>query len=117
PSAAALVRELRDEVDRIREKEVRQASHLLHPSIIRVGLVPAVRSLATRYEDYYRILLDIDPAVTELDHPSLNRTPPPVRLASYRVIEEALSNVQRHARAGLVEIAIELIEADCLEIV
>src|SRR5437764_12653860 len=61
-SAAVLVREVRDEVDRIREKEVRQASHLLHPSIIRVGLVPAVRSLATRYEDYYRIVLDIDPA-------------------------------------------------------
>jgi signal transduction histidine kinase len=115
--ASLLLTDLREELDRIREHEVRQASHLLHPTIIRVGLVPAVRSLAIRFEDYFRVGLDLDPAVIALDSPINNRIPEPVRLAAYRVIEEALQNVHRHARAGLVEIAITLTTPDYLEVV
>jgi signal transduction histidine kinase len=115
--ATVLLTHLREELDRIREQEVRQASHLLHPTIIRIGLVPAVRSLAIRFEDYFRVTLDLDPAVIALDSPLMNRIPETVRLGAYRVIEEALQNVHRHGHAGLVEIAITLTAPDYLAVV
>ena len=48
--AKALLQEIREELDRIREREVREASHSLHPSVIRVGLLPAVRTLLESFE-------------------------------------------------------------------
>lgn len=109
PAAAqALLAAARAEIDLIREQDVREASHLLHPSIIRVGLVPAVRSLARRFEQQMRISLTVDPALAELDDPAANQLPEPLRLAVYRVTEEALANAYRHAAAGAVEISLVL---------
>ncbi|MBM3945320.1 MAG: hypothetical protein FJ317_07535, partial [SAR202 cluster bacterium] len=42
--AKEMLTEVRSDLDRIREKEVREVSHTLHPSVIRVGLLPAVRT-------------------------------------------------------------------------
>ncbi|MEP7071761.1 MAG: hypothetical protein ABI839_05205, partial [Verrucomicrobiota bacterium] len=53
-------------------------------------MIPAVRSLAIRFEDYFRVTLDLDPAMLALDSPLKNNIPEAVRLAAYRVIEEAL---------------------------
>ncbi|MBI3969216.1 MAG: hypothetical protein HY329_26540 [Chloroflexi bacterium] len=109
--AQALLAEIRAEIDRIREHDVREASHLLHPTIIRVGLVPAIRSLVERFEGSFRVTLRVDPDVTKLDDPARNRLPEPMRLAVYRILEEALANTYRHAAAN--EVAIELaLDAD-----
>jgi signal transduction histidine kinase len=115
--AAILLTELRVELDRIREDEVREASHLLHPSIIRVGLIAAVRSLARRFEDYYRLSLDLNPRVIAMDDPLQNEIPEPARLIAYRVIEEALSNAFRHGHARLVELTLAVHDGNRLEIV
>ena len=40
-----------------------------------------------------------DDRVLALDDPVANHLPDPVRLAAYRVVEEALANVYRHAQA------------------
>jgi signal transduction histidine kinase len=117
PRAIQLLASLREELDRIREDDVRHASHMLHPSIIRVGLIPAVRSLATYFEDYFRVTVDFDDRVATLDNPLNNRISEPARLAAYRVIEEALANVLRHARAGLVEVYLGVQSPDRLMIV
>ena len=106
--ARNLLNDVRDEVDQIREQEIREASHLLHPSIIRVGLVPAVRSLTNRFEDYFRVSLQIDPRLIVLDAPTRNRLDPTLRLTAHRVLEEAFSNIYHHARASLVEIALQI---------
>ena len=41
-----------------------------------------------------------DDCVLALDDPVANRLPDPVRLAAYRVVEEPLANVYRHAQAS-----------------
>jgi signal transduction histidine kinase len=99
---------IRDDIDDIREREIRQASHLLHPSIIRVGLVPAVRSLISRIGDQLALDLHVDPALAAADDPIENKLSEPLRLTVYRFIEEALANVQRHAKAGRVWLSLGL---------
>ncbi|MBV8087111.1 MAG: AAA family ATPase [Chloroflexi bacterium] len=103
-SAKRLLSETRAEIDEIREREIRDASHLLHPSIIRVGLVPAVRSLVGRFEDFYRVSIEVDAELPKLDNILDNQLPEELRLTAYRCVEEALNNIQRHARASLAEI-------------
>ena len=96
-SAKKLLAETRMELDEIREREIRDASHLLHPSIIRIGLVPAVRSLIGRFEDFFRISIEVDSHLPKLDNIVDNQLPEELRLTAYRCVEEALNNIQRHA--------------------
>lgn len=107
-TALALLQEVRDEIDQIREQDVRQASHLLHPSIIRVGLVPAVRSLVRSFESRFQLVVNLDPRLESLDSPLHNAIPTSCRLTAYRAIEEALNNALRHAKPSKVEISLGL---------
>lgn len=97
--ARALLLEIREELDRIREREVREASHSLHPSVIRVGLLPAVRTLLESFEGEFKVSLDAAEEVVRLDDVLTNRIPEPVRLVAYRVLQEGLSNIRRHSGA------------------
>ncbi len=103
-AAAGVLDTVRDELDRIREHDVREASHLLHPSIIRVGLVPAVRSLAARLGGPLELIVDVTEEIRRLDDPAGNAIAEPLRLAAYRILEEALSNIYRHAGASCATI-------------
>ena len=111
--ARSLLEEVRAEIDRVREDEVRRASHLLYPSILRVGLAPALRSLAASFEPSFAVAVTADSAVTAADDPVHNRIPETHRLTAYRVVEEALANVSRHAGAAKAEVSLA-IEGDCL---
>lgn len=104
--ALHLVAEARDEIDAIREQEVRQVSYLLHPAFIREGLVPAVRTLVDRFGDQWQISLSVDAELQVWDTPLRNRLPEPLRLAAYRVVEEALNNALRHAHASAIHVAL-----------
>ena len=109
-AAKKLLAETQNDIDEIREREIRNASHLLHPSIIRVGLIPAVRSLLGRFEDFFRVSLEVDPALARIDNIVENELPEDLRLTAYRCVEEALNNIQRHARARLAEIKLQLLD-------
>lgn len=72
--------------------QVRDVSNLLRPSVLDdIGLVAALRALAADVGERTAIgvVLDLD----GLHH----RLPPDVEVALYRVIQEALTNVVRHA--------------------
>jgi signal transduction histidine kinase len=112
PAAAGrLIAEVRDQLDEIREKDVRELSHRLHPSIIRAGLLPALETLA---EEMPRLDIAIvpDSDVEALDHSSHNGISETVRLTAYRVVEEALGNVAKHAQTTHVEIALHLVDGN-----
>lgn len=78
--SADMLANLCDRLDRLRDDEIRQLSHLTHPSIIDVGLQSALRGLARRYRDRLSVTLEADPALME----SLSGT---IRLTIYRVVE------------------------------
>ena len=114
--ARELLIEARAEIDEIREREIRRAGYLLHPSFIREGLGPAVRELGGRFEDALEVAVEVDPRLEELDTPVRNALPEPVRLGAFRVVEEALLNVLRHAQAHRAVVRLGLAGDDELTI-
>jgi signal transduction histidine kinase len=106
PAAAhRLVAEIREQVDAIREQDVRELSHRLHPSIIRAGLLVALDALADE-TPRLSVTVHADERVHELDDPAQNALPEVVRLTAYRVAEEALGNALKHANATRVDITL-----------
>lgn len=95
-----------EQIDRTRE-DVREISHILHPSLITMGLVPAIRTLLQRFEGTFEMdfrvtgALEATPAADE----GIERG---IRLVAYRIVEEALNNVVKHAEATTVRIALDV---------
>jgi len=81
--------------------DLRQLSHRLHPSLLDdLGLTKALRQLAEDFTERYNLPVRV----------SARNTPDeisgPVRLALYRIAQEALLNVAKHAGAATVNIAL-----------
>lgn len=101
--------ELRARTDEVRQlvaqalNEVRQLAFELRPTVLDdVGLVAAVRRLS---DDLTRRLgVRVELALDGLDDD--RRLPPEVETVVYRVVQEALTNVARHARASLATVTI-----------
>ena len=82
-------------------------SHSLHPAIVSIGLVPGIRSLIESKPEEIEINLEVTEEVEELDDIVENHFSEEVRLGIYRVIEEAMGNVYKHAEATKVTIYLE----------
>jgi len=79
--------------------ELRRFSRDLRPSVLDdLGLVPALRWLATDLEDRTGVDVELDA------DGSIARMPPDVELGVFRMCQEALHNVERHAGAFAVDI-------------
>lgn len=101
----ANVREL---IEEIREKEIRQASSRLHPAATSERLVPTVRSLVAEFAEYFRVDVHVDRELAKAEGPLHGRISLPLRLAAYRVVEEGLNNIYRHARATAAIVSLRL---------
>lgn len=111
PQAVQVLTKARAQLEEVREKDIRLASHLLHPTAISVGLVPALRTLSTEYSDHFRTVIGVSPEIEALDDVRENRIPESVRLTAYRVAAEGLGNVVVHAGATEVRIDLSLTSA------
>jgi two-component system, NarL family, sensor histidine kinase UhpB len=79
--------------------EMRRISHELRPAILdEMGLAEAVRALAERMSKHAHI--DIDYKVEG----NVDRLPADSKTACYRLVQEALNNVVRHANAKRAEV-------------
>ncbi len=97
--AIQMIDQARDDLDALREKELREIGRELHPSILGMGLPAALRSLRDRFEGVIQFDLEIAEDITQLEDPTHPRLPTALRLALYRVAQEATGNVIKHARA------------------
>ena len=80
-------------------QEVRTMSHLLHPPLLEeLGFLPAARWYLDEYgkRSQLKVALVVDG--------SFNRLPREIELALFRVLQEALANVNRHAAARSVQV-------------
>jgi PAS domain S-box-containing protein len=76
--------------------EIRNMSHLLHPPALdAVGLVAALDWHVSRFTKTYDVEVKL-----ELDD-GLDRFPPDIEIAMFRVAQEALSNAQRHSESSV----------------
>lgn len=107
PETAEALKDLRQKVTEIVDGYVRPISHRLYPSILRRGLVVALQSLADQFEEALTIELQLDPNLQMLERSTPRMIPEPVRLAAYRIAEEALTNAVKHARgkSAMIELA------------
>jgi signal transduction histidine kinase len=82
-------------------KDLRELSHHLHPQILDdLGLETAVRHVCELFEDRYSIMVRF--ATRNLP----DRISAPASIALYRIIQQGLQNIVKHASAELVEIAL-----------
>jgi len=88
---------IRNVVSSLRET----CSNLRPPTIDSHGLSAAIRSLVHQWSSQNGIRVDLD-----ID-PDLGRMPEPIELSVFRIIQEGLSNVRKHARASLVTLALK----------
>ena len=97
----AAIAEIRDLTTRTLD-EVRNLAVELRPSALDdLGLVPALRWYTRQYANRYGIIVDFEAA--DLGE----RLPSSVELVFYRVIQEALTNVAKHADAHRVSVRLE----------
>ncbi|MHB9145127.1 MAG: HAMP domain-containing sensor histidine kinase [Symbiobacteriia bacterium] len=84
-------------------ENVRNLAFQLRPSALDdLGLVAAVRRYVKQYDSQYGIPVDC-----EINGFEGQRLPPEMETAFYRIIQEALTNVARHAQATNVSVVME----------
>ena len=82
-------------------QEVRTISHLLHPPLLEeLGFLPAARWYVDEYGKRGQIKVSL-----HIDEP-IERLPRAIEIALFRVLQEALTNVYRHAAAQSVDMSI-----------
>jgi len=115
--AGAIPEELREQLDELREtarqgtEEVRRIARRLRPEALEdLGLQSALSALATRVAEqaHLDVSRHLDPRLT-LSQPQ--------ELVVYRVAQEALTNVARHAHAEHVELRLDRVEPNAVLIV
>jgi signal transduction histidine kinase len=90
-----------DEVVQRSIRDLRELSYLLHPPMLdEAGLETALRARLGKYSECTGI------AVT-LELSGLDRLPADVELTIFRVVEEALANVNQHSRSVTARVSIE----------
>jgi PAS domain S-box-containing protein len=85
--------------------ETRTLSHLLHPPLLdEAGLASAVRWYVTGFAERSGIKVNLDmPA-------DFARLPVPIETALFRVLQESLTNIHRHARSPAADIHMHVID-------
>lgn len=100
--------DLRQKLVELLESHVRSISHRLYPSIVRRGLVAAMQSLGDRFEATLDIDMELDEELVRREREIPRLIQEQMRLAAYRIAEEALTNAVKSAKASRVTIGLKL---------
>lgn len=90
-------------------QEVRRISHALRPSQLDdLGLGPALENLSNEFQERTDI-------ATSVDAPRFKGTlPENIKIALYRICQEALTNIDRHAQATDVQITVKRLDGEIM---
>jgi PAS domain S-box-containing protein len=105
PSSGRKLRKLASQCQALADqciRDVRTLSYLLHPPMLdEAGLEDAIRHYAGGFTERTGIELELEIS------PRLGRMKPHVELALFRVVQESLTNIQRHSGSPKATIRIE----------
>jgi len=99
--------DIHNKLDDLLENHVRPIARRLFPSILRRGLIPALQSLCDHFEVILDIELRLDEKLVRQERTNPGLITEQTRLAVYRIAEEALTNVVKHAKTALVVIELK----------
>ncbi|HEY0215796.1 MAG TPA: ATP-binding protein [Cellulomonas sp.] len=105
-----LLLEVREQIETVREADVRATSRMLYPEQLEVGMVPAIRALLGRIPTSVNTRLGVADEVRTLDDPAAPQLSRAERLLAVRVVEEAVSNALRHGRAQVVDVRVSVVQ-------
>jgi len=98
----ARIREVREQVTDL-VQEIRNMSQLLRPSMLDdFGLIPTLQWLTEKFSQRTRITVELRIPESDL------RLPGAIEVLLYRVTQEALTNIVKHAKARTVEIELRV---------
>jgi signal transduction histidine kinase len=100
PETTRRLGEVIDGLSQVIERQVGALSRRLYPSALSHGLVPVLQSFRDQFGAVPAIEIDLDEELMRLELTERNLLPEHVALAAYRIAEEALTNVVKHAKAG-----------------
>jgi len=101
PQSRARLQEVKSLLNRI-EAELRNLSHELRPIVLdRLGLLPALQFLAESVTERAGIPITVKGG-------EAGRLPPVVEITLYRIVQEALNNVLKHAQASSASIELKV---------
>jgi signal transduction histidine kinase len=93
-------------------EHARELSHTLRPTMLdEMGLVPTLRWYVNRYAE--RLGIEVDFEVKDMDE----RPAAEIETTLYRVVQEALTNIARHAQAGYVRLHLARRQARLLVVI
>ena len=94
-------------INEINESDLRSAVRRLHPSLIRVSLLASLRSLADEFSSTFEVNVQIGSQNPETGDLWRTGLPEELRLAIYRVCEEAMNNAMKYANASRLEVTLD----------
>jgi signal transduction histidine kinase len=87
-------------------KEIRTLSYLLHPPLMdELGLVSALEWYTAGFEQRSGIAV-------QFDAEDVGRLPPDVETAVFRIVQEALTNIHRHAESAVATIRLQSVDGN-----
>jgi signal transduction histidine kinase len=89
------------------ERQVGVLVRQLYPPALSDGLVPAFLSFRDQFKSEPAVEIEMDEELMRLEKTDRNTVAEPVKLAVYRIAEEALTNVVTHAKAGRVTVRLD----------
>ena len=96
------------ELAQVNIQDIRRLIQDLRPAVLdELGLVPALREYVTRYQEEQGLEVALAlPALSPVEGlEGDERLPAPLETALFRIVQEALANVAKHAQAQRVEVA------------
>jgi PAS domain S-box-containing protein len=91
---------VRQRLETLRNEHIRSISHRLFPSILRLGITTGLESLIDEYSAKLPVDLRVSKKLRDREQANRKLIPDNVKLALYRITEEALTNISKHTPAA-----------------
>jgi PAS domain S-box-containing protein len=90
--------EVRRRLEELQNGQIRPISYRLFPSILRLGIATGLESLIDEYSAGLSVDLRVSKKLRDKEQANRKLIPDNVKLALYRIAEEALTNISKHTR-------------------
>jgi signal transduction histidine kinase len=97
------IQQASDLITDVNQATLRDVIRRLHPTLIRLSLSSALDSLANEFRPSFDVDIQVVAGGSD-NQPARDELPQELRLAIYRIVEEALNNVLKHAAATCVDV-------------